>query len=122
MPSARRRLSAHVHRASRRQELQAEAEGHAKSVVTGIASVYLPPAMKINPSPAGFVVPFNRLKLQNRPPASTGSTKSNMTATELSCGGTAPRCGSTPQRLRLDCATGGARGCRRADQGQELHD
>jgi hypothetical protein len=36
---------------------RAEAEDHAKFVVTGIASAYLPPAMKINPLPAPTVNP-----------------------------------------------------------------
>jgi bifunctional non-homologous end joining protein LigD len=36
---------------------KAEAQDHAKFVVTGIASAYLFPAMKINPLPTGFVVP-----------------------------------------------------------------
>jgi hypothetical protein len=37
----------------RRYEWQAEAEDHAKFVVTGIASAYLLPAMKINPLSTG---------------------------------------------------------------------
>jgi hypothetical protein len=37
--------------------LQAEGDGHAKFVVAGAASAYLLPAMKINPLPAGFIVP-----------------------------------------------------------------
>jgi hypothetical protein len=37
--------------------LQAESEGHAEFVVTGAAPAYLLRAMKINPIPAGFVIP-----------------------------------------------------------------
>jgi ATP-dependent DNA ligase len=47
--------------------LPAEAEDHAKFVVTGTASAYLVPAMKINPLPAGFVVPAQPVKASNPP-------------------------------------------------------
>jgi bifunctional non-homologous end joining protein LigD len=53
-----------------RQELQAKAEDHAKFFVTGIASAYLFPAMKINPLPAGFVVPAQPVKAR-KPPVGT---------------------------------------------------
>jgi bifunctional non-homologous end joining protein LigD len=52
------------------RELQAEAEDHAKFVVTGIASAYLLPAMKVNPLPAGFVVPAQPVKA-SKPPVGT---------------------------------------------------
>jgi hypothetical protein len=47
--------------------LQAEAEDHAKSVVAGIASAYLLPAMKINFLPAGFVIPAQPVLASKRP-------------------------------------------------------
>jgi hypothetical protein len=50
--------------------LQAEAEDHAKFVDTGIASAYLLQAMKINPLPAGFVVPAQPAKAP-KPPVGT---------------------------------------------------
>jgi ATP-dependent DNA ligase len=57
-----------VYRECTRYELQAEAEDHAKFVVTGTASAYRLPAMKINPLPAGFVVPAQPVKAP-KPPA-----------------------------------------------------
>jgi hypothetical protein len=66
-------LAGECHRAWRRYELQAEAEDHAKFVVTGTALAYRRPLMKINPLPAGFVVPLNRLKPRSRRSAPTGS-------------------------------------------------
>jgi hypothetical protein len=48
--------------------LQAEAEDHAKFVVTATALAYLLPAMKINPLPAGFVVPAQPV-LASKPPS-----------------------------------------------------
>jgi hypothetical protein len=59
-------------------ELQAEAEDHAKFVVTGTASAYLLLAMKFMPLPAGFVIPAQPVKA-SKPPAPIGSTKSSMT-------------------------------------------
>jgi ATP-dependent DNA ligase len=50
--------------------LQAEVQDHAKFVVTVIASAYLLPAMKINPLPAGFVVPAQPIKAP-KPPVGT---------------------------------------------------
>jgi ATP-dependent DNA ligase len=50
--------------------LQAEAEDHAKSVVTGTASPYPHTAMKINPISAGFVVPAQPVKAP-KPPVKT---------------------------------------------------
>jgi ATP-dependent DNA ligase len=47
--------------------LQAEAEDHAKFVVTGFASAYLPPAMTINPLPTGFFVPAQPVKAAKPP-------------------------------------------------------
>jgi hypothetical protein len=47
--------------------LQAQAEGHAKVVVAGVASAYFSPAMKINPLPAGFVVPAQPVKALKPP-------------------------------------------------------
>jgi ATP-dependent DNA ligase len=47
--------------------LQAEAEDHAKFVVTGFASAYLPPAMTINPLPTGFIVPAQPVKAAKPP-------------------------------------------------------
>jgi hypothetical protein len=47
--------------------LQAEAEDHAKFVVTGIASAYLLRAMNINPLPAGFVIPAQPVKASKPP-------------------------------------------------------
>jgi hypothetical protein len=54
---------------------------HAKFVVIGIASPYLLPAMKINPVPAGFVVPAQPVKA-SKPPVGTkiGFTKSSTMA------------------------------------------
>jgi bifunctional non-homologous end joining protein LigD len=49
-------------------ELQAEAEDHAKLVVTGIAAAYLLRAMKFNSLPAGFVIPAQPVKA-SRPPS-----------------------------------------------------
>jgi hypothetical protein len=51
----------------RASELRAEAEDHAKFVVTGTAPAYLLPAMKINPLPAGFVVPAQPVKAPEPP-------------------------------------------------------
>jgi hypothetical protein len=48
-------------------ELQAEAEDHARFVVTGTASTYLPPAMKIKHLPAGFVVSAQPVKAPKPP-------------------------------------------------------
>jgi ATP-dependent DNA ligase len=48
-------------------ELQAEAEDHAKLVVTGTAPAYLFPAMNINPLPAGFVIPAQPVKASTPP-------------------------------------------------------
>jgi bifunctional non-homologous end joining protein LigD len=45
-------------------------EGHADFVVTGTALAYLLPAMKINPLPAGFVVPAQPIKAP-KPPVGT---------------------------------------------------
>jgi hypothetical protein len=50
--------------------LQAEAEEDAKFVVTSTASAYLLSAMKINPLPAGFVVPAQPVKAP-KPPVGT---------------------------------------------------
>jgi bifunctional non-homologous end joining protein LigD len=58
---------ASVNRVWRRQELQAEAEDHAKFVVTSIVSAYRLAAMKINPLPAGFVVPAQPIKAAKPP-------------------------------------------------------
>jgi hypothetical protein len=64
-------------------------------VVTGIAMAYLLRVMKIKRLPAGFVIPAQPAEASNRRPVPTGSTKSNMTAIELSSAGTVPPCGST---------------------------
>jgi ATP-dependent DNA ligase len=48
--------------------LQAEAEDHAKFVVTGAALAYLLGAMKINPLPTGFIVPA-RPVWSSKPPS-----------------------------------------------------
>jgi AraC-like DNA-binding protein len=58
---------------------------------------------------AGSSSPPGRSWLQSRRSTPIGSTKSSMTANELSC---VPRCGSKAP------ATDGDRGCRRADQSQ----
>jgi ATP-dependent DNA ligase len=47
--------------------LRAEAEDHAKFVVTGTSPAYLPPAMKINRLPAGFVIPARPVLASNPP-------------------------------------------------------
>jgi hypothetical protein len=60
-------------------ELQAEAEDHAKFVVTGIVSAYLRCTMKLKPFRPGSLSPLNRLKRLNRLPAPIGFTKSSMT-------------------------------------------
>jgi hypothetical protein len=60
--------------------LQAEAEDHAKFIVTGIASASPLQAMKINPFPAGFVVPAQPVKAPKLPSAPTGFTKSSTMA------------------------------------------
>jgi hypothetical protein len=44
-----------------------EVKDHAKFVVTGMASAYLLPAMKINPLPAGFIVPAQPVKAPKPP-------------------------------------------------------
>jgi hypothetical protein len=62
--------------------------------------------MRLKPFPVGLVIPAQPVKASNRPPVPIGSTKSNMTATELSFGGTVPPCGSTaamPMIGRRDC-------------------
>jgi hypothetical protein len=59
-------------------ELQAEAEDHAKFVVTGTGSAYLVCPMKFKSVPAGSLSLLNRLKLRNRRPAPIGLTKSSM--------------------------------------------
>jgi hypothetical protein len=85
--------------------LQAEAEDHAKFVVTGSVSAYLSLAMKINPLPAGFVVPAQPVKAPKPPVGTDWFMKSNMTATELSSAGTAPQYGftaATPMTGRRD--------------------
>jgi hypothetical protein len=64
--------------------------------------------------------PLNRLKLQNRRSAPTGFTKSNMTATELSSAGTAPRCGYS--RNAHDWTVRLAAIAAAAGHGQEPHD
>jgi ATP-dependent DNA ligase len=48
--------------------VQGEAEDHAKFVVTGFASAYLLPAMKVNPLPASFVIPAQPV-LASKPPS-----------------------------------------------------
>jgi ATP-dependent DNA ligase len=47
--------------------LQAEAEDHAKFVVTGTAWAYLLAAMKIKRLPDGFVIPAQPVKATNPP-------------------------------------------------------
>jgi hypothetical protein len=60
-----------------------------------MAPAYLLPAMKINPLPAGFVIPAQPVRRQNRRPAPIGFTKSSMTDIGRSSAGTALLCGST---------------------------
>jgi bifunctional non-homologous end joining protein LigD len=50
--------------------LQSDAQEHVNFVVTSTASAYLPPAMKINPLPTGFVVPAQPVKAP-KPPVGT---------------------------------------------------
>jgi ATP-dependent DNA ligase len=64
------RLQGRASVAWRRYELQAEVEDRAKFVVTATASAYLLRTMKINPLPAGFVVPAQRVKA-SKPPVGT---------------------------------------------------
>ncbi len=47
--------------------MQAEVDDHAKFVVAAAASAYLLPAMKINPLPAGFVVPAQPVRASKPP-------------------------------------------------------
>jgi ATP-dependent DNA ligase len=47
--------------------LQAEAEDHARFVVTGTASAYLLRAMKTKSLPAGFVIPAQPVKASKPP-------------------------------------------------------
>jgi ATP-dependent DNA ligase len=56
-----------IHRVDSRCGLQAKVEDHTKFVVTSTASAYLLPAMKINPLPAGFVVPAQPVKAPKPP-------------------------------------------------------
>jgi hypothetical protein len=58
--------------------------------------------------------------VENRPPAPIGFTKSNMTATELSCAGRIPLRGYTAAMPMTDRATHGHLDCRRADQGKRF--
>jgi hypothetical protein len=62
--------------------MEAEAEDHAKFVATSTASAYLLPGHENQSSfRPGSSSPHNRLKLQNRPSAPIGFTKSSMTVT-----------------------------------------
>jgi ATP-dependent DNA ligase len=103
-----------------RSELQAEAEDHAKFVVTGISSAYFLLAMKINPLPAGFVAPAQPVKAP-KPPVGTDWVH------EIKRDGSriiVRRDGPTVRlygRNAYDRATGGDRVCRRVDQSQEFH-
>jgi ATP-dependent DNA ligase len=60
MPGAQRRWR--VYRACRRQSCRPTRKTTQSSLLPPIASAYLLPAMKINPFPAGFVVPAQPVK------------------------------------------------------------
>jgi hypothetical protein len=77
----------------------AEAEGHAKFVVTCTVSAYLLQAMKIKRLPAGFVVPAQPVKAPKPPVGTDWFTKSSTTATELLYAETARSAALQPQRL-----------------------
>jgi bifunctional non-homologous end joining protein LigD len=59
---------ASVNRISRRQELQADAQGDAKFIVTGTGAAYPLGAMNIKPLPVGFVIPAQPV-LASKPPS-----------------------------------------------------
>jgi hypothetical protein len=101
--------------------------GKGQGSVGRIAGTYLAAdtagmAKSIKGLPAGFIFPAQPVKASNPPVGTDWFTKSNTRATELSFAGTVQLCGSTAATPKLDGATGGDRGCCRADQGQELHD
>jgi hypothetical protein len=103
-----------VYRLCRRYELQ----GDAKFVVTGIASAYLLPAMKINALRAGFVIPAQPVMALKPPsgPDWVHEIKHDGYRIVVHRDGPIVRLYSRNTNDWTDC------GRCRADQSQELHD